>query len=151
MSVASSERSFSKLKTVENYLRSAVAEERLDTLMIATRSSDVLDNLDLFWKNWRILGHCWKQGESTYDLCCHLLLFLKTLLYMLNFSYAFYLTMVHPYKTSIFSYFPLESMCVSVMTHKIYRLIKIAMRYSFDLSDESKRHLVTSEICWHIR
>ena len=34
-------------------------------------------------------------------------------------------------------------MCVSVMTHKIYRLIKIAMRYSFNLSDKPKRHLVT--------
>ena len=47
MSVASSERYFSKLKIFKNYLRSTMAEERLDALMIVTCSSDVLDNLDL--------------------------------------------------------------------------------------------------------
>ena len=47
VSVASSERSFSKLQISKNYLRSTMAEERLDALMIVTCSSDVLDNLDL--------------------------------------------------------------------------------------------------------
>ena len=47
VSVASSECSFSKLEIVKNYLQFTVAEERLDALMIATCSSDVLDNLDL--------------------------------------------------------------------------------------------------------
>ena len=46
VSIASSECSFSKLKIVKNYLRSTMAEEWLDAL-IATCSSEVLDNLDL--------------------------------------------------------------------------------------------------------
>ena len=41
------ERSFNKLKIVKNYLGFTMAEERLDALMKAVCSSDVLDNLDL--------------------------------------------------------------------------------------------------------
>ena len=41
------ERSFNKLKIVKNYLGFTMAEERLDALMKAICSSDVLDNLDL--------------------------------------------------------------------------------------------------------
>ena len=37
----------SKCFFVKNYLESTMAEERLDALMIATCSSDVLDNVDL--------------------------------------------------------------------------------------------------------
>ena len=47
VSVASSERSFNKLKIVKNYLGFTMAEERLDALIKAICSSDVLDNLDL--------------------------------------------------------------------------------------------------------
>ena len=46
-SVASNERSFSKLKLVKCYLRSTMKEERLDYLMVAACSSDILDRLDL--------------------------------------------------------------------------------------------------------
>ena len=45
--MASSERSFSKVKIVKNYLQSTMAEERLDALVIATCTSDALNNLDL--------------------------------------------------------------------------------------------------------
>lgn len=45
--MVSSERSFSKVKIVKNYLQSTLAEERLDALIIATCSSDALNNLDL--------------------------------------------------------------------------------------------------------
>ena len=41
------ERSFNKLKIVKNYLGFTMAEERLDALVKAICSSDVLDNLDL--------------------------------------------------------------------------------------------------------
>ena len=47
VSVASNERSFSKLRLVKNYLRSTMKEDRLDDLMILTSASDILDSLDL--------------------------------------------------------------------------------------------------------
>ena len=47
VSVASNERSFSKLRLVKNYLRSTLKEDRLDDLMILTSASDILDSLDL--------------------------------------------------------------------------------------------------------
>ena len=47
VSVASNERSFSKLRLVKNYLRSTMKEDRLDDLMILTSARDILDSLDL--------------------------------------------------------------------------------------------------------
>jgi hypothetical protein len=47
VSVASNERSFSKLKLVKNYLRSTMKENRLDDLMILSSSVDILDELVL--------------------------------------------------------------------------------------------------------
>ena len=47
ISVASNERSFSRLRMVKNYLRSTMKEERLDFLMISACAVDVLDCLDL--------------------------------------------------------------------------------------------------------
>ena len=47
ISVASNERSFSKLKIVKTYLRTTMKQERLDSLMVAACSVDVLDSLDL--------------------------------------------------------------------------------------------------------
>ena len=106
MSVASSERSFSKLKIVKKYLRSTMDEERLDALMIVTCSSEVLDNLET--------DECLVIAENKENyvvndninhililLVCHML-FLKTLLYIFYFSYFFYLTLPHLYKASIF-------------------------------------------------
>ena len=94
MSVASSERSFSKLKIVKKYLRSTMDEERLDALMIVTCSSEVLDNLEI--------DECLVIAENKENyvvndninhililLVCHLL-FLKTLLYIFYFSFFFF-------------------------------------------------------------
>ncbi|CAB4025126.1 zinc finger MYM-type 1-like [Paramuricea clavata] len=47
ISVASNERSFSKLRLVKNYLRSTMKEDRLDSLMILASSPDILDNVDI--------------------------------------------------------------------------------------------------------
>ena len=47
VSVASNERSFSKLRLVKNYLRSTMKEDRLDGLMILSSASDILDSFDL--------------------------------------------------------------------------------------------------------
>ena len=47
ISVASNERSFSKLKLSKGYLRSTMKEDRLDYLMVAACSNDILDRLDL--------------------------------------------------------------------------------------------------------
>ncbi|CAB4004173.1 WD40 repeat-containing SMU1 [Paramuricea clavata] len=47
VSVASNERSFSKLKLVKSYLRSTMKENRLDDLMILSSSVDILDELEL--------------------------------------------------------------------------------------------------------
>ena len=47
VSVASNERSFSKLKIVKTYLRSTMEEDRLDALMVSACSSDILDRIDL--------------------------------------------------------------------------------------------------------
>ena len=47
ISVASSERSFSKLKIIKNDLKSTMTEDRLDALMIAACSIDILDTLDI--------------------------------------------------------------------------------------------------------
>ena len=57
ISVASNERSFSKLNLIECYIRSTMKEERLDYLMVAACSSDVLDRLGLdeVADSWSIL------------------------------------------------------------------------------------------------
>ena len=47
VSVASNERSFSKLRLVKSYLRSTMKEDRLDDLMILASANDILDCLDL--------------------------------------------------------------------------------------------------------
>ena len=54
VSVASNERSFSKLKLVKTYLRSTMKEARLDSLMLAACSNDILDslNLDVIADSW---------------------------------------------------------------------------------------------------
>ena len=47
VSVASGERSFSKLKLIKNYLRSTMKEERLTDLSIISIESDILDSIDI--------------------------------------------------------------------------------------------------------
>lgn len=47
VTVASAERSFSKLKLLKNYLRSTMSQERLNGLAICCIEKDVLDNIDL--------------------------------------------------------------------------------------------------------
>jgi hypothetical protein len=47
VSVASNERSFSKLRLVKSYLRSTMTEDHLDDLMILASANDILDCLDL--------------------------------------------------------------------------------------------------------
>ncbi|XP_065643011.1 uncharacterized protein LOC136074605 [Hydra vulgaris] len=47
VSVASGERSFSKLKLIKNYLRSTMKEERLTDLSIISIESDTLDSIDI--------------------------------------------------------------------------------------------------------
>ena len=47
ISVASNERSFSKLRLVKSYLRSTMKEDRLDALMILASSPDILHNLEI--------------------------------------------------------------------------------------------------------
>ena len=47
VSVASNERSLSRLKLVKNYLRTLMTHERLDDLMIITCESDITDDLSL--------------------------------------------------------------------------------------------------------
>jgi hypothetical protein len=47
VSVASGERSFSKLKIIKNYLRSTIAQKRLNNLSIIAIESDIMDSIDL--------------------------------------------------------------------------------------------------------
>lgn len=47
ISVASEERSFSKLKIIKNYLRSSFSQERLSDLAIIYIESDISETLDL--------------------------------------------------------------------------------------------------------
>ena len=47
VTVASAERSFSKLKLLKNYLRSTMSQERLNGLAMCTIEKDVLDTIDL--------------------------------------------------------------------------------------------------------
>lgn len=62
VSVATNERSFSKLRLIKNNLRSSIGDDRLDSLMILSVEKDVVDQLDMnkiatFWatlKNRRI-------------------------------------------------------------------------------------------------
>ena len=47
VSVASGERSFSKLKIIKNYLRSTITQERLTNLSIVAIEHEILDQLDI--------------------------------------------------------------------------------------------------------
>jgi hypothetical protein len=47
VTVASAERSFSKLKLLKNYLRSSMSQERLNGLAMCTIEKDILDTIDL--------------------------------------------------------------------------------------------------------
>ena len=47
VTVASAERSFSKLKLLKNYLRSTMSQERLNGLAMCTIEKDILDTIDL--------------------------------------------------------------------------------------------------------
>ena len=47
VTVASAERSFSKLKLLKNYLRSTMSQERLNGLAMCTIESNILDTIDL--------------------------------------------------------------------------------------------------------
>jgi hypothetical protein len=44
--VASTERSFSKLKLLKNYLRSTMSQERLNGLAMCSIEKDILDTID---------------------------------------------------------------------------------------------------------
>jgi len=47
VTVASAERSFSKLKLLKNYLRSTMSQERLNSLAMCTIERAILDTIDL--------------------------------------------------------------------------------------------------------
>lgn len=47
VTVASAERSFSKLKLLKNYLRSTMSQERLNGLAMCTIEKDILDDINL--------------------------------------------------------------------------------------------------------
>jgi hypothetical protein len=47
VTVASAERSFSKLKLLRNYLRSTISQERLNGLATCTIEKDILGDIDL--------------------------------------------------------------------------------------------------------
>lgn len=47
VSVASGERTFSKLKIIKNYLRSTIAQERLTDLSMISIENDIMDNLNI--------------------------------------------------------------------------------------------------------
>ena len=47
MSVASGERSFSKLKIIKNYLRSTMCQERLTDLSVISIENDILDTINI--------------------------------------------------------------------------------------------------------
>jgi dGTP triphosphohydrolase len=57
VSVASDERTFSKLKFVKNYLRSSMTDDRLDFLILLASEKDFSDNIDLdeLVKKWFII------------------------------------------------------------------------------------------------
>jgi hypothetical protein len=47
VTVASAERSFSKLKLLKNYLRLTISQERLNGLAMCSIEKDILDTIDL--------------------------------------------------------------------------------------------------------
>lgn len=47
VSVATNERTFSKLKLIKNHLRSTMSDDRLDSLMILSIERDVVDEVDI--------------------------------------------------------------------------------------------------------
>ena len=105
--------------------------------MIATSTSDVLDNLDL-----DNLSNAWSLLKTRRIKIWFMLSFVVLLLHIFYFSYGFLLeigTSLQDLEILTFS-FILYSMCVSAKRHKIYRLVKIAMRYSFDLAEKTFSH-----------
>ena len=57
ITVASNERSFSRLKLVKSYLRTTMTEHCLDDIMIITCESDIADKLELdeLARSWSLL------------------------------------------------------------------------------------------------
>ena len=57
ITVASNDRSFSRLKLVKSYLRTTMTEHRLDDIMIITCESDIADKLELdeLARSWSLL------------------------------------------------------------------------------------------------
>ena len=57
ITVASNERSFSRLKLVKSYLRTTMTDHRLDDIMIITCESDIADKLELdaLARSWSLL------------------------------------------------------------------------------------------------
>jgi len=47
VTTASDERMFSKLKLIKNYLRSKMADQRLNALMMLSCEKDITDSLDI--------------------------------------------------------------------------------------------------------
>lgn len=47
VSVATNERTFSKLKLIKNHLRSTMTDNRLDSLMLLSIEKDILDTVDI--------------------------------------------------------------------------------------------------------
>jgi len=59
VTVASNEKTFSKLKLIKNYLRSTTCKERLNFLMILNAEKDILDNLNILQisEQWATLNN----------------------------------------------------------------------------------------------
>lgn len=47
VTVATNERSFSKLKLIKNHLRSTMSDDRLDSLMLLSIEKNIVDNVDI--------------------------------------------------------------------------------------------------------
>ena len=61
ITVSSSERSFSKLKLIKNYLRSTMSNDRLFYLIISSIESDLLDEIDI-----KKLVNDWAKMKDTF-------------------------------------------------------------------------------------
>ena len=54
VTVASAERSFSKLKLIKNYLRSTMTQERLTTLSTISIEEAILDDIDIWYISMKL-------------------------------------------------------------------------------------------------
>lgn len=63
VTVASNERSFSQLKLIKTHLRSTIADERLNSLVVLGVEKDIVDQLDInkIAHQWSILKNRWIQ------------------------------------------------------------------------------------------